>query len=366
MSSRSSPLPPAGMSPDRLVRPELLGLSAYHIADAGGLIKLDAMENPHGLPGPLREELGRIAATATMNRYPDPQAQALKTALMVAFGVPQREMLLLGNGSDELIQILAMSVARPGATVLAPEPSFSMYRLIAMWCGLRYVGVPLRADFSLDAAAFVAAIERERPALTFLAYPNNPTGNLFETDAIEAILAAAPGLVVIDEAYHAYAQTSWLDRVPSEPGLVVLRTLSKLGLAGLRIGVLIAQAQWVAEFDKLRLPYNLNVLSQLFATRLLGETALFAAQIQSILEERTRLASALGTLRGVHVYPSQANFLLFRVAHAERVFDGLRARRVLIRKLLGSHPLLADCLRVTVGTPDENDMFLDAMQELLK
>lgn len=346
------------MTPDQLIRPEILALSAYHVPDATGMVKLDAMENPYRLPEALGAELGALAAQTALNRYPDPQAHGLKATLRAACGVPAGADLLLGNGSDELIQIVAMALARPGATLLAPEPSFVMYRMIAGFCGLRYVGVPLRADFTLDDEALLAAVVRERPALVFVAYPNNPTGNLFPAAALEALLRAAPGLVVIDEAYHAFAGASFLARLAEFPNLLVMRTLSKQGLAGLRLGYLAGRPDWIAQFDKLRLPYNINVLTQALAERVLREPQALAAQAEAIVAERARLMERLARLPGVRPYPSQANFILLRVAQAPAVFARLKERRILIKNLHGSHALLADCLRVTVGTADENDTFL--------
>ncbi|HEY4658228.1 MAG TPA: aminotransferase class I/II-fold pyridoxal phosphate-dependent enzyme, partial [Gemmatimonadaceae bacterium] len=236
--------PKAG--PEELVREEILALKAYPIAPATGMIKLDAMENPYRLPEALREEVGRLVSTLPINRYPDPTAPELKARLREAFSIPAPCSILLGNGSDEIIQIVAQALARPGAVMLAPEPSFVMYRVDALLTGMRYVGVPLGRDFSLDLERFLAAMRETRPALIFLAYPNNPTGNLFPEEAIARIIAQAPGLVVVDEAYHAFAGKTFLDRVPEHPNLMVMRTVSKLGLAGIRLGYAAAADRWIA------------------------------------------------------------------------------------------------------------------------
>jgi len=350
------------MTPEELIRPEIQALSAYPVADAAGLVKLDAMENPYRLPEALRTELGAVLGAAAFNRYPDPRAPALKARMRAAFGIPDSLGLMLGNGSDEIIQIIAMALARPGAALLAVEPSFVMYRMIAGFCGMRYVGVPLRADFSLDAEAVLTAIETQRPALVFLAYPNNPTGNAFGRAEIERIITATPGLVVIDEAYHAFAGgLSYLGELARHDNVVLMRTVSKLGLAGLRLGYLVGAPRWLDEFDKLRLPYNINVLTQCAAELALVHLDTLEAQAQSIVAERGRVAECLAGLPGVTVYPSQANFLLFRVTDAAKVFTGLKARGVLIKNLHGAHPLLGDCLRVTVGAPAENEAFLTAL-----
>ena len=350
------------MTPDQLIRPEILALSAYHVADASGLVKLDAMENPYRLPEALRGELGALLREAAINRYPDPQAPGVQQALRAAFGIGPEYDILLGNGSDELIQILAMALAKPGATLLAVEPSFVMYRMIAGFAGLRYVGVPLKADFSLDDAAMLEAVEREEPALTFLAYPNNPTGNAFDRDAVERIIAASPGLVVVDEAYHAFAGgLSFLDALARFDNLVLMRTVSKLGLAGLRLGYMVGKPAWIGEFDKVRLPYNVNVLTQVAARYALEHAEVLEAQAATLVGERGKLFQALEALPGVQAFESQANFILFRVARAKKVFAGLKARGVLIKCLDGGHPLLNDCLRVTVGAPEENEAFLTAL-----
>ena len=352
-------------SPQELIRPEILALSAYHVPDAFGMVKLDAMENPYRLPEALRREVAELASDVALNRYPDPSAAALKEVLRRAMGVPEGAGLLLGNGSDELIQLIALAAARPGATILAPEPSFVMYRMIATFCGLRYVGVPLRADFSLDPDAFLAAVERERPALVFVAYPNNPTGNLFPRGALETVLERAPGLVVIDEAYHAFAGASFMADLPRHANLLVMRTLSKLGLAGLRLGFLAGAPAWLQEFDKLRLPYNVGVLTQAIAARVLQHGQVLDGQARAIVEARAGLFSTLAALPGVDAFPSDANFILFRVPDAPRIFASLRSRRVLIKNLHGAHPLLHNCLRVTVGAPEENAAFLEALRASL-
>ncbi len=349
------------LTPAHWIRDEILGLSAYHVAESAGFVKLDAMENPYRLPEALRAALGDIAAEAPLNRYPDPSARALKARLRAVMGVPDEMELLLGNGSDELIQIVAMALARPGAVMLGVEPSFAMYRMIAACCGLRYESVALRPNFTLDGDACLDAIARHRPAVTFIAYPNNPTGNLFDREGVSRMIEASPGLVVVDEAYYAFADASFLPRLADYPNLLLMRTVSKLGLAGLRLGLIAGRPEWLAELDKVRLPYNINVLTQRFAERVLGEPQVLEAQAAAIRAERSRLGAALARLPRVQVFPSSANFILFRMPRATAVFTALRERRVLVKNLDGAHPLLADCLRVTVGTPDENDQFLHAL-----
>ena len=348
--------------PEALVRDEVRALKPYHVSPAEGLIKLDAMENPYRLPPELAREMGERLAAVTVNRYPDPAAPRLKRALREAMRIPASLEILLGNGSDEILQIVSLALAKPGATVLAPEPSFVMYRLAAIAAGMRYAGVALNADFTLDEKAFLDAIRRERPALTWIAYPNNPTGNLFSRATILAALDASPGLVAVDEAYYAFAGgASLLAEVGRHANLIVVRTVSKLGLAGLRLGLAIAPGAWIAELEKLRMPYNVNALSAAAGELLLARADLFRRQTEAIVAERAKLAAALGALEGVRAYPSAANFILARVPDASRAFEGLTERGILVRNFHGSHPLLENCLRLTVGTPDENARLIDAL-----
>jgi histidinol-phosphate aminotransferase len=351
----------------RLIRPEIQRLKAYHVPAAAGLIKLDAMENPYPWPEELRAAWLQTLAGVAVNRYPDPQASALKDRLRAALGVPAAAELLLGNGSDELIQILLMALAKPGAVALAPVPTFVMYEMIATFVGMKFVGVPLREDFTLDRDAMLEMIEAYEPAVIFLAYPNNPTGNLFDADDVVAILTAAPGLVVVDEAYHAFAEASFMDHLPAHDNLLVMRTLSKQGLAGLRLGLLAGGAEWLAELDKVRLPYNINSLTQASAEFALAHAAAFDAQCARLRHERESLYQALTTLPGIEVWPSRANFLLFRsyTRPADDLYVGLKAEGILIKNLDRAGAALKGCLRVTVGTPAENQAFLAALEKVL-
>ena len=278
--------------------------------------------------------------------------------------VPAGMRVLLGNGSDELIQMIAMSLSGPSRCVLSVDPGFVMYRLIATFCGMTYVGVPLKADdFSLDLPAVLQAMHEHQPAVVFLAYPNNPTANLFDERGLTDIIRAAPGLVVIDEAYAPFTDATFMGRLGEFDNLVVMRTVSKMGLAGLRLGLLAGPAAWLDEFDKVRLPYNINVLTQASAEFALSHKAVFDRQTRRIRAERERLAAAIARLKGVEVFPSQANFLLMRApsGRAASWVQGLREHGVLIKNLDGAHPLLNDCLRPTVGTPAENDALLEAL-----
>ncbi len=349
------------------VRPEVQGISAYHVPNASGFIKLDAMENPYHWPQEMVKEWQQRLATAELNRYPDPTAQALSSRIREVMGVPDEMGLLLGNGSDEIIQILALALGGPKHTVLAPEPSFVMYRMIAAFSGLDYIGVPLKEDFSLDREAMLSAIEVHNPAVIYLAYPNNPTGNLFAGEDIEAIIEAANGVVVIDEAYHAFAGNSYMQRLGEFDNVLVMRTVSKLGLAGLRLGFMAGPQAWIEQLDKVRLPYNINVLTQLSAEFALQHEDVFDEQTATIRAERTRLFEALEAIDGLSPFPSAANFILFRTpaGRAAEIFKGIKERGVLIKNMGANEGPLADCLRVTVGAPEENTAFLEALRSSL-
>jgi histidinol-phosphate aminotransferase len=352
--------------PASLVRDEIRALTAYPVSPAAGLVKLDAMENPYRLPAELAARMGERLAGVAVNRYPDPLAPRLRERLREAMGIPDALEVVLGNGSDELLQIISLALAKPGAAALSVEPSFVMYRLAAIAAGMRYVGVALNADFTLDESALLAAIARERPALIWIAYPNNPSGNLFPRESILRVVAAASGLVVVDEAYYAFSGgASLLGEVGRHPNLVLVRTVSKLGLAGLRVGAAIGPREWMREFEKLRMPYNVNSLSMAAAELLLENRAVLERQTEAIVAERGRLERELDRIAGVTRFPSAANFILVRVPDGPRAFEALRQRGILVRTFHGSHSLLAHCLRLTVGTPDENTRMLAALAQSL-
>ncbi|HEY5603534.1 MAG TPA: histidinol-phosphate transaminase [Gammaproteobacteria bacterium] len=364
-SSDSGLTPEISALVSQWIRPEVRAITAYHVPDPGQLVKLDAMENPYAWPDSLRGEWLAQLSEAAINRYPDPGARELKSALRGALAIADNHGILLGNGSDELIQMIAMAVARPDRVVLAPEPGFVMYRMIALMVGMRYAGVSLTADFDLDTAAMLAAIKQHQPALVFLAYPNNPTGNLFDQDAIAAILQASPGLVVVDEAYFPFAGSTLIDWLQHYPNLLVMRTVSKMGLAGLRLGYLVGSEHWLQHIDKMRLPYNINVLTQLSVRMALRHIEAFDAQTRQICTDRELLYQQLCAIEGAEVFPSRANFILFRIAGraAQDIFEQLKTRGILIKNLGNQPGLLKGCLRVTVGTAQENSRFLQALRE---
>ncbi|WP_176061161.1 histidinol-phosphate transaminase [Paraburkholderia sp. BCC1876] len=353
-------------TPQDIIRRDVLAMTSYPVSDATGFIKLDAMENPFLLPPALAAKLGEHLAAVALNRYPAPRPEALIDKIKRVMGVPAGCDVLLGNGSDEIIAMVSIACAQPGAKVLAPMPGFVMYQMSAKLANLEFVGVPLNADFTLDVEAMLAAIAEHQPAIVYLAYPNNPTGTMFDDADMERIIAAASkSLVVIDEAYQPFAQQSWLPRAGSYDNVVVMRTVSKLGLAGIRLGYLVGKAAWLTEFDKVRPPYNTNVLTQAAADFLLDHIEVLDAQAALLREERTNLAQAVAALPGAEVFPSAGNFLLVRVPDASVLFETLLTARVLIKNVSKMHPLLANCVRLTVGSAEENAQLIAALKLVL-
>jgi len=350
---------------DQVIRPEILRLLPYHVPSSSGMIKLNAMENPYSLPETLREEIAQLVTTISANRYPDSNSVSLKASLRETMEIPMGMDIMLGNGSDEIIQIVALSLAKPGAVLMSVEPAFVMFRMIATYARMEYIGIPLKANFSLDLDLMLTAITKYQPAVIFIAYPNNPTGNLFDAEAVSRIIESAPGVVVVDEAYHAFADASFMDKLSEYPNLLLMRTLSKLGLAGLRLGLLTGRSEWLIQLEKVRLPYNVGVLTQEVVRKILQYPNILQQQADAIKAERVVMSKYLNVLDGVEAFPSDANFILFRVSKASQVFSELKKRNILIKNLDGSHPLLKNCLRVTIGTPDENKQFLRVLQECI-
>jgi histidinol-phosphate aminotransferase len=349
----------------KLIRQDVQSMHAYAIQASSGMIKLDAMENPHRLPPALQAHLGQRLGALALNRYPDGRVNELRQALAVYAQMPEGFDIMLGNGSDELISLLAMACDVPGASILAPLPGFVMYAMSAQLQGLKFIGVPLTPDFELDEAAMLSAIAEHQPSIIYIAYPNNPTANLWDDAVIEKIIAAAPGLVVIDEAYQPFSSKSYIDRIGQHSHVLLMRTLSKFGLAGVRIGYMMGPKALIAEIDKVRPPYNISVLNYECALFALEHAEVFAAQAQEIRAQRAILFEALQALPGVRTWKSDANMILVRVSDAQKTFEGMRARKVLVKNVSKMHPLLANCLRLTVGTADDNVQMLAALKESL-
>ena len=354
------------------IRPEIQALSAYHVPDSADTIKLDAMENPYQWPDDLTNKWLEVIRDVELNRYPDPGARVLKQHLREAMDVPDESEILLGNGSDELIQMIMMAMSGKDAagnkhSVLSVEPGFVMYKMIATFMDMPYIGVPLKGDFSIDEAELLAAVEEHQPAVIFLAYPNNPTSNLFDEQTIRKIIDVAPGVVVLDEAYHAFAEKSFMPMLSEYDNLLVMRTVSKMGLAGLRLGLLAGKAEWLNEFDKVRLPYNINILTQASAEFAIKNRHVLDQQTQQICLDREKLFKDLSEIKNITAYLSQANFILVRVqdGQADHIFNGLKKQGILIKNLNPAGGLLKDCLRITVGTDEENKKFLELFMAAL-
>jgi len=340
-----------------MIRSDIKTLAAYRVQHATGLIKLDAMENPFPLPDTLQHILGEKLAAAPINRYPDADMSTLREKIAAYEGV-RPDQVLIGNGSDEIIQMLIMAI-EPGSCA-APDPTFVMYEMISRWFKRPFTPVPLNDDFSLDADRFLQIASREKARLAFLACPNNPTGNLWPETTIRRIRDNFSGLLVIDEAYAPFAERKHTHLASSH--VVILKTFSKLGWAGLRLGYLIGDTALIEQLNKVRLPYNINRLTQTAADVLFDHFEVFEQQAAVIRAERERMATALADIEGIEVFPSQANFITLRVSDAETVFRHVLTRGILIKKLSGS-PLLHNCLRITIGTAEENTQLLQALKE---
>ncbi len=339
-----------------LVRKNIRTLQPYQAQDIRCAVKLDANESPY----PFRPAKGVIEriASETLNRYPDPEAKGLKKAIARKIGT-DAGALILGNGSDELIYYLIITFGGP---VLYPVPTFSMYGIIAQALGERHIGIPLDRDYDLDVDKMAAAIKAHNPKLIFLSSPNNPTGNCFSSDKILKIVDMAKGLVVLDEAYQPFSsKKGFLPMLKDYNQLVILRTLSKIGLAALRVGYLVADSALIRELDKVRLPFNLNALSQAMAeAALLGGS--LSGPVRAIISGRERLYEELLKIPGARPYPSEANFVFFKVPDADAVHQKLLRHGVLIRNM---NSVVRGALRVTVGTPEENDLFIDALKKIM-
>ncbi|MCG7656924.1 histidinol-phosphate transaminase [Wielerella bovis] len=348
------------------IRPDILAQSAYQVADVpADFIKLDAMEVPYTFPEELQKQLAEQLVNTPINRYPNIASSGIQAALRQTFHIPETTAIALGNGSDELIQFLTLLVAQPNAVMLALEPSFVMYRRNAELFGMQYVGIPLTPDFSLNKQAVLDAIAQHNPAIIFIAYPNNPTGVPFIRSDIEEIIQAASGLVVIDEAYGAFSEDSFIAQAGQPENLIIMRTLSKIGFAGLRLGYAVGSPIVLNELTKILPPYNINQLSLTAAKFALQHFDIIEKNIETLKDERQHLFTELALLDDVTVYPSQANFLTIKVPDAQYAFNKLKENKILVKNLHHAHPFLANCLRLTIGTPIENAHVLRVLRDVI-
>ncbi len=350
-----------------IIKNEVLSLKAYAVENNYYPLRLDANESPFPLADSLREEFLSRLSEVSLNRYPQAGSPELVHRFAGRLGVGD-DQVIVGNGSDELIQILSIAVARPGAEMMLPTPTFAMFSITPVNAGLKLIEVPLDENFDLDLARMGETIQSRAPALTFLASPNNPTGNCFSFDRILAVIEKSPGLVVVDEAYFNFSTSARtaLGLIERHDNLIVLRTLSKIGFAGARIGILVANPELVAELNKVRLPYNLNALSQAAAGFYLDHEEIFLKQAEAIRTLRDQLYSEMLSINGIHPKHSDANFIFFSCDFdSDRIYEQLLEQGILIKNF--NRPgRMRNFMRVTVGNPDENEIFLKGLKEGIK
>ena len=347
---------------NKIIRKEVLDLKAYHVPEVAPRIKLDAMENPYPLSEDNRNIWWQFMQDCELNRYPKPKDEVLHQGLAKLMQVPNGFEVLMGNGSDEIIQIILMSL-KPDAKVLSFTPSFVMYKHIAQTLGLEFIELELEQDFQINQSLTISTIKQQQPEVIFIANPNNPSGNLFNRQVIENIINASVGLVILDEAYSSFAQDSFMGDLTRFDNLLVMRTVSKMGLAGIRLGLLAGSKDWIEQFDKIRLPYNINSLSQNTLAFILANPEFLLKQSQEIINNREFLLQELNKLKGVKAYPSQANFILFYIDNAQQVFKKLLENGILIKSFPVKQTSLKNCLRVTIGTKSEIIEFLEVVKK---
>jgi histidinol-phosphate aminotransferase len=348
----------------QLVKEKVQSLKAYHVENIDCEIKLHANENSFPLPPEILKQFEEVFKSTELNRYPDPDCGSLKQTLAKRLDV-ESENLAIGNGSDELIQILLQVFCDPGETVGFPDPTFAMYSIIAQGMGLKSQTHPLDDQWDFKAEPFLDTMKASQARIVFLSYPNNPTGNCFSAPEVQKVIENFSGIVVLDEAYHDFAGKSFLSELPKHNNLIILRSLSKIGLAALRVGYAVADPVIINQIDKVRLPYNSNALSQKLTERLLNHFAPVQKQLDALIKERNGMIRELSKFKSLTVFPSDANFVLFREQDANALFKQLMESGILVRNLSG-HPRLKNCLRVTIGTPDENKAFLEKMTHIIK
>ncbi len=346
-----------------IINKKILEQSGYLAPLEKGEVKLDANENPFPLQEPLKKKLLKEMGEVIFNRYPEAGAPMLREKFARYFGV-KKDMVLLGNGSDELIQLLCLTLKGKINGVMVPAPTFSMYKIISINTGNKIMEIPLDKDFDLDIDAMRRKFKPAFPALIFLSYPNSPTGNLFSRGKIETLIKKTPGFVVIDEAYADFSGQSLLPLLKKYENLIFLKTLSKAGLASMRLGFLIGNKEIVAQLDKVRLPYNINRLSQVAADFFLKNRQEFRAQSAQIIKNREALYRNMKKISGIMPYPSRANFIYFSCAFdSDRIYEKLALAGILVKNL-NSGPA-QNCMRVTVGTRKENEAFLNNLEKAI-
>ncbi|AGF46584.1 histidinol-phosphate aminotransferase [Candidatus Kinetoplastibacterium desouzaii TCC079E] len=352
---------------NKTIRKDIQSISAYPINNSSGFIKLDAMESPYSLPENLYKKINDKINLLSLNRYPSADKTKLTRIIKENFDIPNEASVLFGNGSDELIHLIIQSCCDPGDVVISPSPSFVYFGMAAKFNHAKFIGVPLTKDFQLNLQDMLDAIEKHKPKVIFLAMPNNPTGNIWDHKQVQSIIEKAPGLVIIDEAYQAFTNYTWMPMITKIPNILVLRTVSKIGLAGLRFGYLSGNKKWINQIDKVRPPYNINVLTELFLIEIINNKNILDQQTKQILLNKESLISELKKIENIIVYPSHGNFVLTRVDQeigSLKIYEKLKANGILIKNLSGSHELLENCLRISIGTSEENNKLLHVLKTI--
>lgn len=349
----------------RKVSPSVRSASAYDASRPQCLVRLDGNESPFRLSAELRRELLDRIAEVALNRYPDPDCSALREAVSEQNGVSP-DCMVFGNGSDELIQMAVSAFCGGTGTVLVPTPTFSMYEIASEISGRKVVREKLDGAFDLDEDAMLKAIETARPDVVFLASPNSPTGNLLSPERMESVIARARGIVIVDEAYSDFCGRTYVPLMKKYQNLAVMRTFSKIGFAGIRLGVIFMRPELAAELSKVRLPYNINSFTQAAVRVFFENISVFEANVETIKSERKKMSALLGSVDGIKLFPSDANFFLIRFPDARaasEIHRKLIEKSVLVRKFPGTD--ISDCLRVTIGLPEENRQFETALRDIV-
>jgi len=345
-----------------LLPEELSGLTAYDPPKGGCPVRLDANECPYPPDPQIVDEIREMLEGVDLNRYPDPASEDLRSAFALRFGCPT-ENVMAGNGSDELIGLLAWTLrgSRGGKppVVVVPVPTFGMYSIAARAAGYTVQEIPLGPGLEPDMEAMLRAVREQRPSLVFLSNPNNPTGTFYSRDQIRALLDVSSGLVVVDEAYGDFSgEPSWATEVQSSGNLAVLRTLSKIGAAALRCGFLVASTDLLREVNKVRFPFNLSRYTQAAGEVFLRRYDLVKTQVTAVVKERGRLSREFEKI-GFAVFPSRGNFLFVQCAGREEALWRFLQETGIMVKFLSRLPVTGDALRITVGSPEENDLLLN-------
>ncbi|AXE61610.1 histidinol-phosphate transaminase [Candidatus Thioglobus sp. NP1] len=346
---------------EQWLRTDIRDIKAYNVPSSKNMLKLDAMESPFGIPENLQPDFLDCLKRAQVNRYPDANAEELNTTIRSLMDIPNDLGVLLGNGSDELIQLLAMA-CNSGDLIMSFEPSFVMYEMISKFTHLNYEGISLNENFEIDLDITVKSITSKKPKLIFIAYPNNPTGNSFDNEVIKEIIKSTDALVVLDEAYYAYSEKSFIDEISNFPNLIVLRTISKIGFAGLRLGILVGSQGTIEQLNKLRLPYNINILTQASANFLLKEKKNIHNNAKTIIDERGRVFKELSLISQLTVFPSQANFILVKADNINSLNEFLKSHGILVKSFKDGSKL-KNFLRITISKLQENNTFLNCIKD---